>query len=86
VFTEGEKTATPWNVRAFGSRSNSSAVTLWAIMVLPVSISGAVSTTCTVCSSVPTAICASTRLVRPTITITSADSYREKPLFSKRTE
>ena len=48
-LTDGEAIAMDWNVRVFGRRSNSSAVTLCATAVLLKSISGAASVTCTVC-------------------------------------
>jgi hypothetical protein len=39
-LTEGDENAIDWNERPFGSRSNSSAVTLWPMSVLRVSTSG----------------------------------------------
>ena len=85
LFTDGESVTSDWNVRAFGSRSNSSAVTLCATVTLLVSISGANSVTWTVCSVPPTVIFASTLRLRPTGRITSGTSYRLNPLSSKET-
>ncbi len=74
-FTDGDASASDWKVRAFGRRSNSSAVTLCAIEVRLVSINGAASVTWTVSATEPTVSAPSTFSRWPTIRLTSASSY-----------
>jgi hypothetical protein len=85
-FTDGAVSAIDWNERPFGSRSNSSALTLCAMSVLRLSTSGVVSpVTWTTSVNSPTRIWASSSKVRPRLTLTSGRSTFEKPVSSNRT-
>ena len=85
-LTDGALKAIDWKERPFGSRSNSSALTLWPISVLRVSTSGVASpTTCTVSVCAPTPNCVSISNSRPSMTSTSARSTVVNPLSSNRT-
>ena len=85
AFTDGDEIARFWKVRPFGMRSNSSAVTLWAIVVLLVSMSG--DSVVTVIASVtpPTFIEGLRSRLLPRRTLTSATSEVANPDSSKRT-
>ena len=72
-FTPGDVNAMPWKLRVFGMRSNSSAVTLWATVVLRRSTCVFVSpVTVTVSLTAPTVNVALRSAVRPSSTSTSS--------------
>ena len=86
AFTEGEESARFWNVRPFGMRSNSSALTLCAIVVLRVSMSGDSAVTLTASDTPPIFSEESTVIVLPRNRFTSGNSVVAKPDSSTFTE
>ena len=86
AFTDGAVRAIDWKDRPFGSRSNSSALTLWAISVLRLSTSGEASAvTCTDSVRAPTVSWVLTSNERPSATLTSGRSTRVNPASSNST-
>ena len=86
AFTEGEAIARFWNVRPFGMRSNSSAVTLCAMVVLRVSMRGDSAVTLIASVTPPTVNDESTAMVLPSSRFTSGNSVVAKPDSSNFTE
>ena len=85
AFTDGEEMARFWKLRPFGMRSNSSAVTLWAMVVLLVSMSGDSVVTVTASCRPPTASVGLSSMDLPSSSVTSDISDGVKPASSNFT-